>query len=69
MTYEEFDKWAAEALITVSKVYPSGDFENWKRCALHLPHIRAVLQFSTESMTEDPDVLCLLSMTALYLWS
>ncbi|KAK2812978.1 hypothetical protein FQN50_000999 [Emmonsiellopsis sp. PD_5] len=62
----ESERWAREALRTVSDLFPSGsEFENWKTCELYLPHVNAVL--SLEGPLEDHAKVYLVRKTAVFL--
>ena len=37
-------RWRREALFTLVKLFPSGDYDTWRACEALLPHTRVVLQ-------------------------
>ncbi|MCJ1271350.1 hypothetical protein MMC22_011250 [Lobaria immixta] len=39
------DKWQEQALLTVAKIFPSGEFESWAACETFLPQAETVIQY------------------------
>ncbi len=65
---EKLSHFAGQALLTVSHVYPSGEFENWLVCGAYLPHVYAVLHFEGDGSYEQTRARAsLLHCTARYL--
>jgi tetratricopeptide (TPR) repeat protein len=48
----ELGMWAETALLRLSEVFPTGEFETWETCALYLPHAQAILHHE-ETATRD----------------
>ncbi|MCJ1263724.1 hypothetical protein MMC22_003594 [Lobaria immixta] len=42
-------RWRKEALFTLAKLFPSGDYETWRACEALLPHTRIVLSHELQS--------------------
>ena len=42
-------RWRREALFTLAKLFPSGDYDTWRACEALLPHTRVVLQRELQS--------------------
>jgi tetratricopeptide (TPR) repeat protein len=51
---KELQRWIKEALRTMAKVFPNGQFETWSLCQVLLPHTKEVL---AHEQTDEEDVL------------
>ncbi|KAI0191514.1 hypothetical protein EV127DRAFT_428547 [Xylaria flabelliformis] len=53
-TKETMRQFAEKAIVTVSRCYPYGEYENREKCAAYLPHVQAVLKLNgVESRDEN----------------
>lgn len=44
----DLSKWVMESILTLSGVFPNGNYETWDQCKVLLPHLKEVLNHSTE---------------------
>ena len=44
----DLTKWVMESILTLSGVFPNGNYETWDQCKVLLPHLKEVLNHSTE---------------------
>ncbi|MCJ1240785.1 hypothetical protein MMC14_008789 [Varicellaria rhodocarpa] len=65
----EIMKWEKEAVMLLSKSFPSGDYQNWKICTALLPHVEVVLGYQYSSQDYALQQAKILHNTAWYLWA
>jgi tetratricopeptide (TPR) repeat protein len=44
----ELNRWVKESIEALSAAFPSGDYATWEQCKVLLPHVKEVVQHTTE---------------------
>jgi tetratricopeptide (TPR) repeat protein len=67
-SFSDVERWMLKFLSLMAREFPTGDFENWSKCQLLLPHVEPILESEPaddEALNEWAQVL---NNTAWYLW-
>ena len=67
-SFSDESKWRQKLLEALSKEFPTGQFENWRKCQTLLPHVEAVMMPEPEVGQALRDWAQVLSNAAWYMW-